>query len=914
MQEVAVTLGHSLWQGTVVAVGLAVVLKMMRSAGAGMRYGVCCLALVGLVLWPVWTWWQMGRGTGLEVVEMPWDQVMGSGDMTAMTQVGGNGSEEVDMVASGGAKVEKGRRLPIWGWLMVGWLSGMMLLTVWRTMGWCALRRLKVGAVPLSGEFETLARRLARKMRVGRRVVVYWSDKVGGPLVFGWWRPVVLLPVSLMTGFTAAQVEMILAHEFAHVRRQDYLVNLLQMVTETVLFFHPAVWWINRQIRREREHACDEAVVAVMGDADGYARTLTQLAERELDGVPSMALAMAASGERGDLWVRVTRLVRMTEGREELRLFPGLAWVGVLLVGVGVWLMPAGGEVLAVEVERELVRGAIRDRNGVALAVSDKVDRQVVFDLSKVMEAFAAKHDGILPMHDLKEKGADGEFAVVGEEPDIKAMFDEVVIAALNNRGIAKEYNANAMRMHFREMAAGDPWMYRSGLTMEEVKALTEMAVELPGIATRVVKLRRYPFGELASHVTGYVSQPDDQRGGNELFGVAGVEKSMDEVLKTVIHGKRRRGEDVFLTLDMRVQLVIERALREFDSIPKLDRGAAVLMDVETGDVLGMVSWPSYDPNWFVPSISRDDFRKLVNDWRNPMFNRAVNTFGPGGAYLPVTCLAGIAGGQKDTVFNCTGSVTFGSKSMKCWIATKGETHGPLGMREGMGRSCNTYFYQMGNAAGIDNIVSIGKALGLGQKSGIELEEEDQGILPSPDWLAKNRPKEKWSAGYTANTAIGAGQVLASPLQMTTVYAAIANGGTVWKPRLVDRLGNKKRPALRAGFLAEYGVTAEGMKEMRLGMEDVVQKYSAQQAKSEKISIAGRTGTAQNWRPDGRKDNHVWFCGYAPAEKPKWALTVFVQGAHSGGSVAAPIAKRIFEDVAAIESGELEVDLDLERK
>jgi penicillin-binding protein 2 len=256
---------------------------------------------------------------------------------------------------------------------------------------------------------------------------------------------------------------------------------------------------------------------------------------------------------------------------------------------------------------------------------------------------------------------------------------------------------------------------------------------------------------------------------------------------------------------------------------------------------------------------------------------------------------------------------------MKCWVVDKRiPPHGNLGLSEALKVSCNAFFYQWGNAAGIENIDAIGEALGLGQKSGVPLSGEDEGILPSPELLRQTNPNERWSNGYTANTSIGQGSVEASPLQMAMVTATIANRGISYKPRLVHRVIDADgrdvkdetgkyvapiEPEIRAD-LHSTGISDEEIELLRRGMWKVVNEPggTGKRAQVKGVEVAGKTGTAQFWRGNV-KDNHTWFICFAPYQEPKYAICVMVQGAKSGGAVSAPIAQKILEESLALETG-----------
>jgi penicillin-binding protein 2 len=345
-----------------------------------------------------------------------------------------------------------------------------------------------------------------------------------------------------------------------------------------------------------------------------------------------------------------------------------------------------------------------------------------------------------------------------------------------------------------------------------------------------------------------------------------------------------RSGLPLQLALDARIQSIAERELR---AVP---RGAVVVVDPSNGDILAMASLPSFDPNALSEIRGR-----LAADQTGPLTNRAINSYAPGAAFTVVTGLAGAGKGMADARFECHGGVTYGTKMMKCWIASKEGKHGSLALDEALHLSCGPFFYQYGNAAGIEAIQAIGRSLGLGTRSGIPLREEGPGILPGPDWLAQVLPTERWSMGYTANVSIGQGSVEATPLQMAMVAAAIGNGGQSFHPRLL--LNDPVR--LRADLRNEGKLTAE-LERVRLGMWKTVNEPggSGKRARVAGATVAGRTGTAQFWREEAGtkvRDHHTWFIGFAPFEEPKLAICVFVQGAKSGGGVSAPIAGRILQ-------------------
>jgi penicillin-binding protein 2 len=274
-----------------------------------------------------------------------------------------------------------------------------------------------------------------------------------------------------------------------------------------------------------------------------------------------------------------------------------------------------------------------------------------------------------------------------------------------------------------------------------------------------------------------------------------------------------------------------------------------------------------------------------------------------------------------DRHYDCGGGVSYGNTFMKCWIFGKG-THGSLDLEGGLKNSCNGYFFQAGNAAGIDQIDEIGHLLGLGQLTGIPLSGESPGILDGPAHLREVNPQDKWRPSLTANVAIGQGAVLASPLQMAMVAATIANGGTCYYPRLIDKVVGpdgkivEQEPArVRSNLLTDAGMTPAQIEHVRHGMWRVVNEEggTARKARLKDYEVAGKTGTAQVWRinADGQRvqDNNTLFIAFAPYQKPKYAICVLIQGGKSGGGVPAPVAAKILDEAFALDRGDLKVQV-----
>jgi penicillin-binding protein 2 len=378
-----------------------------------------------------------------------------------------------------------------------------------------------------------------------------------------------------------------------------------------------------------------------------------------------------------------------------------------------------------------------------------------------------------------------------------------------------------------------------------------------------------------------------------------------------------RQGANVFLTLDARIQAIAEEALRA------VGRGAAVVVDPNNGNVLAMVSVPSFDPNTFIPSIKAKDWKALQKDEGDPLVNRAISALPPGSTFKIVTSLAGLRKKLATARFNCSGGVSYGDHYFKCWVAEKHYTHGTLGLTDAIKVSCDAFFYQYGNAAGIQSIDAVGKMLGLGEESGIHLTGEQAGILPGPEWMQVHHPQERWSQAQTANVSIGQGYTLVSPLQLAVAYATVANGGVCYYPRFVDKVLNQDgtplldehgkpvvppTPRVRTDLRNEF--PPDQIDLVRKGLWKVVNEDGGTggRARLKNVQVAGKTGTAQA-TDRGHKDTIAWFACYAPFDNPKYVVAVMVQGGEHGGSVACPIADRIMERALAIDEGKFDMQV-----
>ena len=579
------------------------------------------------------------------------------------------------------------------------------------------------------------------------------------------------------------------------------------------------------------------------------------------------------------------------------------------------------------------LRGEIRDRNGLLLA-GNRARYDIEFDMPEMVRGYRERSGGSVPT--IRYTGRVHEMAKVLSEPDIVQIVEEAVVPRLLKLGLPADYDHADLARHFR-VNGQVPFTFLEDADFPTVAKFCEHDLGLPGVRLAMKPVRYYPYGAMAAHILGYVGDPQDLASvpdvgdfhfydpnvegkadieltlDGELRGVPGV-RLLQRNVKGVIDKELRvkppyQGSTVWLTLDARIQFIAEQALRA------VGRAGAVVVDPNNGEILAMVSVPSFDPNTFVPSIPAAQWTSLTKDTTDPLVNRAISAFPPGSTFKVVTALAGLRKGLANASFTCSGGVTYGDHYFQCW---RSGGHGRLTLSEAIKVSCNAFFYQYGNAAGIESIDTVGAMLGLGQPAGIGLTGEQAGILPGPEWLKYNYPEERWSSAYTANVSIGQGYDLVSPLQLAMAYSTVANGGTSYYPRLVGRVAdseemavaNEQRPRTLAAQpyiranLSRAPIAPADLELLRAGFWRVVNEDggTARRARLAGGIVAGKTGTAQA-SLHGREDTIAWFVCFAPYEKPKYAVCVMVQGGAHGGSVAAPIAAKILEETLAMDGG-----------
>ncbi len=467
-------------------------------------------------------------------------------------------------------------------------------------------------------------------------------------------------------------------------------------------------------------------------------------------------------------------------------------------------------------------------------------------------------------------------------------------------------------------------------LSEEEVARFAVDRWRFPGVEVVPYLNRRYPHGDLLAHVIGYVGRTDEsdveRYGQNQVLfphtGRTGVERYYDEMLRgrigyeqveTNVEGRALRrigmvpakaGADLRLSIDIDLQRAMVAAFGEM-------QGSAVAVDPGTGEVLGMVSLPSFDANLFVNGISHADYRRLMDDPARPLFNRNVLGGGPPGSTIkPFVALAGLDSGMRTPEYRVFSTGEFFIPGQRRGYRDAGRGGGWVDLRDSISRSVNYYYYQLAHQMGIEQFERYMARYGFGQPTGIDLAGENPGIVPSPGWKAQ-RSREPWYAGETVIAGIGQGYWIATALQLARGTAAIADDGRLRRLHLVagqrDGFDQPWRP-LPQPLPAPITDSPSNLRAVQEGMENTIhgRGTATAMARGAPYRMAGKTGTAQRISRRGSASldprtlpyhlrHQALFVGYAPAEDPTIAVAVVVEHGGYGGSTAAPIARRIFD-------------------
>jgi len=465
------------------------------------------------------------------------------------------------------------------------------------------------------------------------------------------------------------------------------------------------------------------------------------------------------------------------------------------------------------------------------------------------------------------------------------------------------------------EQSPFTPTRLKEGLSLKEVSYIEARRSDFPGLIIEIEVNRGYLFGSTGSHLVGYLGKMSPKQAkaaefrdvpSDAFVGQWGVEKLFDRTLRgtagqRVIEvdalGREIRllmekppvkGEDLSLSIDIALQSEAEKAFEG-------RTGALVALKPYTGEILGYISSPSFDPNKFAKGIASGEWDLLSKDKNLPMLNRAIQSqYPPGSTFKIIMAIAGLAEGviTDSSRVECRGGISYGKWHFGCW--RKGG-HGSVSLHRALVESCDVYFYDVGKRLGIDKIHEYALKFGLGKETGITLGPEKKGLIPSIKWKMEAK-KAQWFLGETFVNSIGQGYVSTTPVQMAVMMSSVANGGNVYRPTILK--GSPPKLVMSAG------VSPETMEKVKDALKGVVNEPGGTGwvAKSNVTTIGGKTGTAQvvGIRKDSKLlsekfRDHAWFVAFAPVDKPEVAMSVLVEHGGHGGSAAAPIAKKAIE-------------------
>ncbi len=574
----------------------------------------------------------------------------------------------------------------------------------------------------------------------------------------------------------------------------------------------------------------------------------------------------------------------------------------LVLLGRLFYLQVVEGDRYRISAERNSVRthrvkatrGMILDRNGTIL-----VDSRPSFDV----------------------------LVVPHESPDLDRTLTRIALLADRDvEEIRERYGSPEGRARFQTLRIVRD-LERDALSRVEARLWA-----LPGVLTQVTPVREYRFGDSAAHVLGQLGEisPEELRSRayhgyrrGDVIGKLGVEKLVDRELRgrdggrnvlVDAHGRAlellgqiepQPGQNVRLTLDHRLQQVAELALDESGR-----SGAVVALDPRNGEVLVLASRPAFDANLFAIGVGHEEWSALNSNPDKPLLNRALaGQYAPGSVYKVVTLIAGLEEGVIAPGYDvtCTGGFRLGRRRYRCW---KKQGHGVVDFHRALVESCDVFFYHVGTQLGVDRLAAYAKKLGLGQPTGIELEAEAAGLVPTRDWKQKAR-SERWLKGETVSLAIGQGFNLWTPMQMAALYAAIGMGGQRSRPFVIQRVEDPRGRVLRENrpqSLPPVAVSAETFERVKRALEGVVHERHGTGYVMRRlpggVRAAGKTGTAQvvslargaQKDPSGipiRFRDNAWFVTYLPSDQPRIVIVVLVEHGGHGSSTAAPIAARI---------------------
>lgn len=471
----------------------------------------------------------------------------------------------------------------------------------------------------------------------------------------------------------------------------------------------------------------------------------------------------------------------------------------------------------------------------------------------------------------------------------------------------------------------------KEDLTWEEIAGIETFRVDMPGIVLEIEPRRVYSFGEAGSHVIGYLGEIDEQQIKKlkkakymlgDFIGKYGIEYQWEKYLRGINGGRQievdaigreikltkkitpTQGYTIYLTIDLETQLAANKAMQ--DKV-----GAVIAIDPQNGKILAAVSNPSFDPNLFAAGIDKEQWNNLISNPFHVMETKTIQgQYPPASTFKMITAAAALEEGviTPSTKIYAGESFWFGNKEFRDW---KAGGHGIIDIHRAIVESSDTFFYQVGLKVGIDRLAHYAKGFGLGRKTGIQLTNEKPGLVPSSSWK-KETQGAPWYEGETISVSVGQGYLIATPLQMLNAYAAIANGGKLYLPQLVNMVETPEGQVVWRFMPQEIGripISPANIKIVRDALKGVVNENGGTgwPARVPGVEIAGKTGTAQVMKlkenaprkkpkdtPYEQRD-HAWFVGFGPAENPEIAVAVLVEHGGFGAEAAAPVAREVIK-------------------
>lgn len=588
--------------------------------------------------------------------------------------------------------------------------------------------------------------------------------------------------------------------------------------------------------------------------------------------------------------------------RRKLNVLAWLVIAAFALLIVRLWyLQVISGETLRQRSENNRIRvQEIKPLRGLILDTKGRilVDNQPSFDVSIIPEA----------TKDI--------LAVLGKLEDLNVQSD------------AQRYRKVASTRTDRPFV---PVKLERNIGRDKLAVVETHSLNLPGVIIDIVPVRKYIYGPTMAHILGYVGEISNAELTKETYhgyksgdivGKYGIERTLDEYLRgksggeqveVNVDGRKLKilgrvdpvpGYNIVLTIDADLQKVARDAFTGVE-------GVVAVMNPQNGSILAMISKPSFDPNLFNRGISEDNWNKLSSDPLSPMQNRTISgQYPPGSTYKLIVAAAALEEGliTEETTFSCNGTFRMGNRTFRCW---KKRGHGSVNLHRAIVESCDVYFYNLGEMLGVDTLAKYSRKFGLGSKTSIILPGERGGLVPTKEWKLR-RLQEPWQKGETISVSIGQGFLLVTPLQLLNAYSTIANGGHLYKPRIVREIKTAKGRTIK-DFLpekkADLSVSTEHIEILRQALWGVVNEShgTGGALRRPERDVSGKTGTAQVIRmPDDDEDvdseevrykfrDHALFVCFAPYDNPEIAVAVIVEHGGHGGSAAAPIARKIID-------------------